>query len=406
MKTALPTAWMIIPTYFPVVGGAQVQVQYLSRALPERGWPAAVVTRRHSYAHPRGLPAADLRAGVRVRRISSPGGGKVGALLFVLNGLLFLARAGRGGIYHAHDAGAAGWLAAAARFLLGGRCLVKLRTGRPAYEQHLRSRLVRWQFRALLACADRVIVVSREMQAYLSALGVPAERVVWIPNGVDVERFCPPGAAVKAQQRARLGIAPGKSAVLYVGRLEHMKGVDVLLRGWQKLSEARRQNSRLYLAGDGPEREPLKRMAAELGVAGSVRFLGEQADVMPFYQAADLFVLPSRTEGLSNALIEAMACGLPVVASEVGGAKDLVQDGLNGFFFPSEDSAALAARLEAALASPESWKARGRAARASVTANASLAAVVQKIEAVYRELSAGMGRAPLRQQASYRGKHE
>lgn len=390
MRSAAGPVWMIIPTYFPVVGGAQVQVQQLSSALAAQGWPVSILTRRHSYAHPQGLPGEDRYGGILVRRVFSRGNGKTGSLLFVINGLRFFLRLRTKAIYHAHDTGAAGWLAVAARYLTGGRCLIKLRTGKVAYKQSLRSRITRWQFKALLRLADRVIVVNREVRDYLRSLGIPGERVVWIPNGVDVERFCPASADQKIQACEALGLRGARHIVLYVGRLEYMKGVDVLLRAWCELKPAERAGNVLLLVGDGPEREALEQMAARFQLGSSVIFTGEQQNVQAYYQAADLFVLPSRTEGLSNALIEAMACGLPVVVSDVGGAKDLVDEGQSGCFFPSEDASALAGRLGYLLSIPEAWADYGRAARASVEAKASLAAVARQLEEAYGQLSESM----------------
>ena len=380
-------AWMIIPTYFPVIGGAQVQVQQLSEALSGQSWEVAVITRRHSYAHPRGLPARGAQQGIPVRRLYSRGGGKLGSALFVASGLWFFARRGRGGVYHAHDTGAAGWLAVLAARLLGGRSLIKLRTGRNAYEDSLRSPLVRRGFWALVRTADRVIVVNREVQAWLIDSGLPPERVAWIPNGVDTERYCPPSAGQRAAARARLGLKAGDRAVLYVGRLEHMKGVDVLLRAWAALAPSDRQDARLLVVGDGPERSNLEALAGALETGDSVHFAGEQPAVLPYYHAANLFALPSRTEGLSNALLEAMACALPVVVSNIGGAKDLVQDGHNGLVFESEDAAGLTARLEALLSNPAVWARYGQAARASVMANASLTATIERTAERYRQLT-------------------
>ncbi len=385
MNPSSRAVWMIIPTYFPVVGGAQVQVQQISEALVSQGRQVAVLTRQHSSLHPQGLPPTEMRGRVLTRRLFSRGGGKTGAALFLLNGLWFLLRQGRAGIYHAHDAGAAGWLAIAARYLFGGRCLVKLRTGTVAYEKSLRSRLRRWQFQVLLRCADRVIVVNREVQDFLQSLGIPAERVVRIPNGVDGERFTPATASEKAAARRRLGIGEDGRVVLYVGRLEYMKGVDVLLGGWRRMNPAMRPGCRLILVGDGPERGRLERTAEAGEISESVHFAGEQ-QVEDYYRAADLFVLPSRTEGLSNALLEAMACGLPVLASDVGGAKDLVHEGQNGYFFKSEDEQILAERLELLLNRPDTWENLGRMARRSVLANASLASAIQSTRQLYQEL--------------------
>ena len=377
---------MIIPTFTPVMGGAQTQVHQLAGALTASGWSVRVLTRRHSYAHPQGLPPEERVRGLPVRRVYSRGG-KLGSLLFLLAGVWSLRGSERGTIFHAHDAGAAGWLAAAAASLWGGRSLVKLRTGAYAYQQDFASRLARWQMLALLRLVDRVVVVNREVETLLEGLGTAAGKIACIPNGVDTGLYRPAPAEEKAAARQRLGFHPGEAAALYVGRLEHMKGVDVLLRGWACMQENSPPAARLFLAGGGPERERLERLAGELGVGSSVNFLGEQAEVLPYYQAADLFLLPSRTEGLSNALLEAMACGLPVLVSRVGGAKDLVADPQNGLFFESEDEVELAGKLCLLLASPDLRRALGARARESVAAFASLDLTAARLEAVYRELA-------------------
>jgi len=383
-----PTAWMIIPTFTPVVGGAQTQVHQLAGALRASGWPVQVLTRRHSYAHPQGLPAREQVRGLPVRRVYSRGG-KLGSLLFLLTGLWSLRESRGGAIFHAHDAGAAGWLAVAAARLWGGKSLVKLRTGAYAYRQDFASRLARWQMLALLRLVDRVVVVNREVQGLLGSLGIPASRIACIPNGVDTRRYRPATAEEKAAARQSLGFRPDELAALYVGRLEHMKGVDILLRGWACLQANRPAAARLALVGDGPERAGLERLAEELGLRASVSFLGEQGEVLPYYQAADLLLLPSRTEGLSNALLEAMACGLPVLVSRVGGAVDLVTDPQNGLFFESGDEVELAGKLCLLLASPDLRAALGARARETARAFVSLDLTAARVEGVYRELVGG-----------------
>lgn len=379
---------MIIPTYFPVMGGAQVQVRQISAALSGEAWRVRVLTRRHSYAHPRGLPAEAQVAGVPVIRLYSRGLWKSGSLLYMAGGLWYLLRTGRGQIYHAHDTGAAGWLAVAARYLLGGRCLVKLRTGRGPYERSLGSTLARWQLLTLLRLADRVVVVNREVESFVLELGIPPGRVVCIPNGVDPLRFYPASAQVKLAARRKLGLPAGELLALYVGRLEYMKGVDLLVQAWAALPAGVQGQARLLLVGDGPERLRLERQAAQAGVTGRVLFLGEQAEVETYYQAADLFVLPSRTEGLSNAMMEAMASGLPVLATRVGGARDLLVHECNGLLCEPEDSAALSMELSRLICDPHLRQAFGGRARSSALDYASLPVVVERLQGVYRRLLA------------------
>lgn len=379
------TAWMIIPTFTPVVGGAQTQVHQLSEALISKEWTIKILTRQHSYAHPEGLPKEEMVKGLPVRRVYSRGR-KSGSLLYLLGGLWQLRGFDPRTIYHAHDIGAAGWLAVAARYLYGGKCLIKLRTGAYAYRRDFKSRFARWQMLALLRLVDRIIVVNREVEEFVTAQGIPENRIVRIPNGVDTTKYRPPMPSEKVEARRKCRLPQDALIVLYVGRLEGMKGVDVLLKGWSRLPEEQLSYYRLLLVGDGPERKNLERLAETLNISSSIKILGEQSEVLPFYQSAELFVLPSRTEGLSNALLEAMSAGLPVIASEVGGAKDLIVEQENGFFFRSEDEQELAAKLCLLLADPNLRAKFGCGARSSVSAYAGLPMIVDRLHAVYLEL--------------------
>lgn len=231
------TLWHIIPTFHPVLGGAEVQVKVLSKAFIANGRPVRVVTRRHGYPHSRDLPGSDVVEGIPVTRVYSRGVGKLGALLYMLGSFWQLLRHGRGAIYHAHDIGSAGWIAVIASRLLGGRSVIKLRSGRYGYEKRLSSGLARWLFSRLLHLADKVVVVNREVEQLVTELGVPSGQVVLIPNGVDTDYFCPPSAEEKLASRERLELPADKTLVIFVGRLVPVKGLDVLLRAWALLPD-------------------------------------------------------------------------------------------------------------------------------------------------------------------------
>ena len=380
------TAWMIIPTFYPVIGGTQSQVQMLSEVLKTHNWSIHVLTRQHSYAHPHGLPASDMLDGIPITRLYSNGGTKVGSLFYVLGGLWHLLRHGRRNIYHAHDIGAPGWLAVAARFLFGGRCIIKLRTGCYLYRQRFSSGLARWQFALLLRLADRVHVVNSEVENLVGDLGVPAERVIRVPNGVDTSQFYPVSSQEKLATRRRLGLPVEQTIVLYVGRFDPLKGVDILLRAWALLPENTRRQVKLVLVGDGPDREELLGIIDFLGIRESVLLAGERQNVRDYYWAADVFVLPSRTEGLSNALIEAMACELPVLASDVGGSLDVVVEGENGVLFESENEPDLANKLMGLITGRDSWASMGAQARQRVVKYADLTFVLDRLRATYHDL--------------------
>lgn len=379
---------MIISSFYPVVGGAQRQTQRESRSLIARGWSVQVLTRRHTpYLNTRGLSRTDVVDGISLTRLYSRGSLKIGALLYMLNGLWHLLRRGRRGLYHARDVGAQGWLAVIARHLLRGRCIVTLYSGRAGYEERLSSGLARWQFRRLLRLADKVVVVSSEVEEMVRELGVPERRVVQISNSIDTSYFRPAQPEEKVASRKVLQLPPDKVIALCVGRLEAVKGLDILLQAWAMLPATQRDGALLVMVGDGRQRDVLLSMTQSMGLQQSVMFAGEQRAVRDYYWAADAFLLPSRTEGLSLSLIEAMACGLPAVASDVGGALDVVENDENGLLFKSEDQVELVERLVLMMKMAHRWPQMGARARQTATDYADLGATVRRWGDLYRELA-------------------
>lgn len=178
-------------------------------------------------------------------------------------------------------------------------------------------------------------------RGYISLMqhGFRPERLVYIPNGVDTQQFYPVWQAGRAEISERI--------ILCVARLEYAKGVDVLLRAWAHMLHLPATwrvglQPKLYIAGDGSMRVELEHLTAELGLQESVAFLGTRHDVLQLLQQAWGFVLPSRWEGMPNALLEAMACGLPCIASRVSGSEDIIEQGTNGLLVEPERPESLA----------------------------------------------------------------
>jgi len=220
------------------------------------------------------------------------------------------------------------------------------------------ARLVgpRAQLRAMLPRAARVVAVSRRLAAEAEALGVPAEKIRVVPNGVDGERFQPRD---REAARAALGLAAERRLVLYVGHLKENKGVLDLASAMAAVSDAD-----LVVLGAG---EADSRLAAALAPLGDrARMLGERPheEVPTWMAAADLVVLPSWNEGMPNVVIEALACGRRVVATDVGGTPELVRSSLLGTLVPPRSPAALADAIQAALATDYDPSAVARAAHA------------------------------------------
>jgi glycosyltransferase involved in cell wall biosynthesis len=198
-----------------------------------------------------------------------------------------------------------------------------------------------------------------------------------VPNGVDISRF---ETSARGEAREIFGIPADTRVIASVGRLSPEKGYDTLLRAMESVVQCC-PRCLLLLAGDGPQRTELQQQASVFG--GQVRLLGAQEDVAPLLAAADVFAAPSRSEGQGIAVLEAMAAGLPVAASGVGGLVEVVADGRTGLLVPPDDPPALAEALCTLLLSPEVGAEMGREGRRVVAERYSLDAMAEAVRAVY-----------------------
>jgi glycosyltransferase involved in cell wall biosynthesis len=239
----------------------------------------------------------------------------------------------------------------------------------------------RWLYGCLLR---RVAAISPAVERRLLDARIAPERIRVIWSAVDPAQLEP--SATRQALRARLDAAPETPIVLVAANLVHRKGVDVLLEAFALLPPD--ACGALWIAGDGPERAALEAAAARLGIAEHVHFLGRRGDVPDLLEACDVFVLPSRQEGLGVAALEAMARGRPVVASAVGGLAEIVIPERTGLLVPPEDAAALAsalARLCADRGLAQRWGAGGAA---RVHERFLAEQMVSAYEVLYREILA------------------
>ena len=221
----------------------------------------------------------------------------------------------------------------------------------------------------MAAAADRVFAFTEGEAGVIGELfGLPSERLHVVPGGVDVSLFRPRD---RAAARRAVGIAEAERVVLFVGRLEPFKGPDLLVRALGEMRDV--SNVRLVLVGGSKEEgsaEWLERIAADVGVTAHMRWQPaiQQVDLPDFYSAADICAVPSYHESFGLAALEAMACGTPVVATDVGALSSLVLDGETGSLVPSHDPLDFARCLEELLDSPARRERMGRAAQARARA--------------------------------------
>jgi glycosyltransferase involved in cell wall biosynthesis len=352
-------------------GGAQ---RYVASLLPALAQDLDVVVAAHGDGY---LAEASRRAGVRyvplrhVRRPVDP----VQDLLGLIE-LFRLFRRERPAVVHANSskAGILGRLAAVA-----ARVPARLFTVHGwAFRAHrgAAARAYLWADRLMSPLTTMTICVARgDRDAGLRARTCRAGRTVVIHNGVELDR-----------PRRESGAAARPFTVLSVGRLRPPKDFGTLIRAMAALE---RGSVRLRIAGDGPERAALASEVARLGLDGDVELLGARTDVDELLADADLFVLASESEGLPMSVLEAMAAGLPVVASAVGGVPELVREGETGTLVPPGDSAALAIAIRRIAADPELRDRLGAAGRRRAEREFSLARFQRDHLELYRAHIAG-----------------
>jgi glycosyltransferase involved in cell wall biosynthesis len=353
---------LVVCTYYhPVVGGVEIHARQLVRYLHAHGFGVEVVTKRIGASEGTRSQIDD----VVVHRIG-PAGDRRGsgkwAILPALAATLISRRAdydvivcvdyrgtGVAAIPVAHRFGKPVIAQGEVAGVLAGADAESTSGLEPE------SATIRWlkaPARAVYRHADAVVCIGRDLEREAMRAGVPRDRVHYIPHGVDVTRFRPASAVERDELRRTLGWPLGRPIVLFVGRLSIEKGVDDLIEAWRQMD---RGNALLVLVGPDMPNHPWDAGASARAFVGAhdladtVRFEGSVTDPAPFYRAADVFVQPSHFEALGNTALEAMASGLPVVSSGVGGLADFCIDGETAVLHEPRNTASLAAAIERAL---------------------------------------------------------
>jgi glycosyltransferase involved in cell wall biosynthesis len=370
-------------------GGEQHLLQ-LARGLAARGHDVACAVR------PDSALAARLRAaGLAVRELPLVD-------WFEPRGALRLAawlRRGRFEIVHAHCPRDY-YLAAAAAALAGVSAGGAMAARSPAADAAVRCVGTRHLLRPIGAPAlkrpffarlSAMIAVSEAVRrAFLAAGVMDAARVVTVPNGVDTQRVVPERNGL----RRRVGLGDDAPVIGYVGRLSPEKGVPTLLEAARRLRPVPGGGASVFVLGDDPRPggahgAELRRLAGAPGLAGRVHFFGWVEDAEAAAADFDVQVVCSRAEPFGLATLEGMARGRPVVATAAGGSPEIIRDGVDGLLVPPDDPEALARSLDRLLGDPALRRRLGEAARRRVAADFSLAAMLDRVEAVYERVLAG-----------------
>jgi glycosyltransferase involved in cell wall biosynthesis len=342
--TRKPGICLLTETYYPVVGGGETQARVLAEDLEARGFGVIVVTRRSSST----LRKFERIGGVIVCRTPPVGAGPLKRWTMVLACLpVLLRRRHEYDLIYVSGFKALGLTAVAVSRLLGKRCVLKadsngemsgafFERGRRSLNLASESPLFRLFLTVrnhILRRADRFVAISTDIAEELHRHGVQPEAVELVTNSVDTKLFSPVNDSTKAALRQKLLLPADRTIVTFTGRLVSYKGLPLLLRVWEQVQ---RQHGRamLLLVGSGGldvhNCEADLREFAQAKRLHSVRFTGDVHNVYEYLQASDIFVFPTEKEAFGISLIEAMACGLPVIATPVGGIKDFLVGGQNG----------------------------------------------------------------------------
>lgn len=358
------------------VGGSQRQIQHLLANLDRTRWePELAYFRCHSH-----LVETIRLSGIPVHHV--PKRHRID-LRFLL-AFASLLRERDYSLVHAYSLTAELW-AVVARAVAGRRPPL-IASERSFY---LAKPAWHWMLKRVVLGASTAVIANSVIGARSTAnrTRTPEALFATVANGVELPEDM--DTAERSRVREELGVSQGRSIGLFAGRLVRVKNLPCLVRALASLPPA--QRPWLGLAGGGPLRDELEQLAADLGVADDIGFLGERRDVASLLQAVDFLVLPSHFEGQSNAVLEAMAAGCPVIASDVGGTPELVHDGRTGLLFPTDDADALAAAMSRLAAEPDLRTQLARSAREHVATNHSPAALADATSAVY-ERCLGIGK--------------
>jgi glycosyltransferase involved in cell wall biosynthesis len=386
-----PVVYWLTEAFFPpLVGGQELIASYLAHGLYAHGFQVQVITRQTLPAS----PARENLQGVQVRRINPPGMLKGKGFRAILPVLGFMARlawilskdASRYDVVLVSGAKIMPLVVIPLCALLRKKCVLRvesyfelhetistesMRTMGSGAGRFLFSLLENLRNRALRK-AHAVIAISAQINQELLKRGVAPAKIVPLPNGVSLRKFRPVTAAERSALRARLCLPDdGRPIVLYAGRMARAKGVPLLIEAWPILL-ASHPELYLVLVGSGNRsfddcETQVKERVKQLGLDRDIAFFPETEAVVEYLQAADLWVFPTEYEGFSLALAEAMGCALTVLATSVGAAPQLIQQGRNGFLFPPLEPQALIDVFEEALRVRERWPAIGAAAREAVS---------------------------------------
>ena len=404
---AMPPRVVVLTPYFrPIVGGVESNAERLTRYFSSIGFRVTVLTKRLT----RDLPDVEPFDGGRVVRIGPRGPRSPGAKWWMLPAVTSWLVKHRDDydVVSSIDCRGVGLGALAARFVTRHPVIAQPQTTgvlAPDGTQGAVGSALKMALGSLYGQADAIACIARTIEREALSRHIPRDRVHYLPNAIDMARFRPPTTAERAAARSSFSVADDVIACVFVGRLSREKGVMDLMDAWRllgagappPLDSARLAGCRARLIVAGPDMEghawdvgaEARAFVARHGLQESVQFVGQTDDVPALLHAADIVVQPSHFEALGLSAVEALACGVPVVACAVGGLVDFVVDDVNGRTCRPHRPDELAACLRSLIAEPGRRARLAGAARSSVERQYDEQVVFSRFAALVRWLAGG-----------------
>ncbi len=363
----------VIRYFHPFIGGMENKALNIAACLKKRGVDVHVVTSRFE----RDWKKDEFLKGVSVSRLPSPRIKIVGALIFLFNLCIYLFKNRKSfDTVHAFQIGYSSAVAIFISKLIKKPAVLSLAASGNGgdIKRHLKTP---WGIVFILLCrlASKMVILNREMEKELRIIQYNVKNIVHIPNGVDTKIFYP--------DKRHKGQEKKFQHIIFTGRLTQQKGLETLIYAFTDINK--KFDIKLSILGMGLQYKKLNKMVNKLGLSGSIAFLGLKKNVLEYLHKTDIFVLPSHYEGMSNSLLEAMACGLPVIASDIPGNNDIIRDRYNGILFEDENKDALADAFTYLLHHPEKAKDIGLKARQSVIEYYSIEKIAEKHACLYQQ---------------------
>ena len=364
---------LIIGLYYPVIGGAERECQKHAESFQRLGFKVIVLTQ-----YIKGLPEFEIINGVSVYRAIKPT--KPWAITYLLSVLRFMIKKRNeydvvqsyGIFYHTTAS-------VIMKYIYKKKVINRLESAGQNGDLG-RIKKIKYGFLVKLSWkkGDKLIAISREIYNDLINSGVHKEKITYIPNSVDTEYYTP-----FISKRWDFPIN-----ILFVGRLSEEKGVNILLHAMMQVVGKGFNDLSLTIAGDGPLREELEEKVNDLAITKYVRFVGSINNVIQYYHNSHVLVIPSNWEGLPLVLLEGMACGLAIVASNLGGNQEGIEDGINGLLFSPGQVTELSSKIIYFLEHLGKAKEMGKISREKAVAHFSLRQNIHKYVELYKSLLA------------------